>query len=1038
MKQNKILIILSLLLLLSLPLASAGLLGDVWAWLFGEGVEPENLTITRGFDYDIICDGSECTSRIFSTIKYVPNSSGQMQDVEKILSLKDTNYFFATYKKQDSRYEIKITDFNYTSITAEFGVPSDYVGELDIPIKTNEIEKKRTSFIDKNEKKTFDIGIEDFNNFTLKYGFASSEIIINSTIQPSWNDTKCDDDGSSACNSAQSVMVVQKGGATHTFSLISFYLNLSTYSEMEITKAELTVRTNDGSTSDMLTDIYRVDDDWDEQVTTTATNSYDDSVIYNTSILRDTVEGLAIFEIKDLFQAWVNGSFINQGLRLNYSASASAGDTQFSSEQEAVSGLRPYIAVTFDTTTSTTSTTSTSVPFKSQIELTLNGPNENVTINQNEFVNISGRLIIPEPSPTDFIWLLIDGILITNSTSPVFNVTFPFILAGSRNVTLVYPGNLTYHSNGTQLFVDVVDSTLPIITMDTPIQDNLYTTTDQDINFTITELDANWTYYSLDNGTNNITITQNTTVTFPFGTNNLFLFHRDNSSNEDFAFTSFDILGFNSLNFTKDLGIDTNIDYLEFQRANFSLNVTQGTTNPSARLIFNNIAFNPDLTDIDNNQTYFSKLLALPEKIGTSLLNDTFKFHWNITWNGSLETNTSTEQITIWQRFLGSCGLTNTTSVNYTIQDEETGSEIINANYSMIFETLDNNDGIINSFNLSFTNSNSGQICISPEWANFTANVLIEYSSNSFDRRRYDLAKQIFDNSSRSVILNLLTEATSTEVTVNVRDQDDNNLEGYTIEFFRFIVSENNHRLVETGISDFEGKALFRLDKEPTYRAIISLNGVEVIRKDNIKIIGTNPELFFIIPILEESALSSITKLDNLTTSLLFNKTGIDNIVNLSFQDPDDLFGDVCLRIENFTIQDQTVITDSCSNSDDSSISFNMTNFFGSKYLASSYAFTKKSGTRLSIAQLEIDLRGKERLKFYGEDALIDDKVFFTLAIVGTMGGIGLSTGNTAITIIMSIFGLLIAFWLQLTAFSSVAIISVVVMGLFLLYMVKA
>ncbi len=1040
--KGKVIVIFGILLVALMPLASAGLLGDVWAWLFGEaeqpeGINPEDFTNMKSANSERICEGTKCETRLYSGIQYV-DDNGEWKKPKKVKSLKDKKEYNITYIKLDPLYIIKVLDYNYTSITAEFSVSNDYDGSLiDIPIKINDIEIDTTTLTNKNDKyeSTYPI---DFNNFNLTFGFASTTITIAATDPTtSWLDEYCTIGGS--CTTTNQELFTGNNSANWYFTYVNFIVNES-FTDKAIENAEIWFKS--GTIDIQLEMIVLRSTSNDTGDTAHATNR---SVIYNTSKMAAVGELFAM-NITTLFQSWANGTFDKQGLIINVSNDIDTfNDISWFHSDNSI-GSEPYVVISFDTTTTTLSTsstttssttTTTSVPgLTSEVNLYLNSTQGNVTVNISEVINITGYLITP-PSLIDYLWVKIDGILIQNNTGVLENLTQSFTKAGSKNVSLGWSDNATYSIDVEEWWIDVVDTTNPIIIMDSPIQANIYTTVDQDINYTLTELDANRTYYSLDNGTTNVTIAGNTTVTFPFGLNNLFLFHMDNSSNEDNDFVSFNVVGFNSLNYTKDLGIDTNIDYLEFEKTNFSLNVTPGSTSPTARLIFNNIAFNSDLTDIDGNQTYFSRLLALPETIDTSLLNNTFKFSWNITWNGSLETNTTTEQITIWRRFLGTCDLTNTTTVNFTIQDEETSTEIIEANYSLILKTLQDDSTIISEFNLSFIDSNSAEICISPSWGNFTVDVLVEYSASTYDQRRYELANQIFDNSSRNVILNLLLGSTSTEVTVNVRDQDDNNLEGYTIEFFRFIVSENRYDLVETAVSDFEGKALFRLDKEPTYRGIISLNGVEVIRKDNIKIIGTNPELFFIIPIFGETPVSAIDSLDNLTYSLLFNKTGIDDWVNFTFEDPNDLFEDLCLRIVNFTVQDTTTITDSCSNSDDSSINFNMTAFFGSNYLVTSYAILSSGDPVVTLAQLEIDLRGEERLKFYGDDSLIDDKVFFTLAIVGTMGGIGLSTGNPAITIIMSIFGLLIAFWLKLTAFSTVAIISVVVMGGFLIYLLK-
>lgn len=626
-----------------------------------------------------------------------------------------------------------------------------------------------------------------------------------------------------------------------------------------------------------------------------------------------------------------------------------------------------------------------------------------------------------------------------NATTANETVTVTAISDDTYEWNCLYTNNNSASAFATSNFTVIIDSTTPTVIIDVPGNNQIFLSTSLSINFTASDDNRDSCEYSLNGGTTNVSLDtcSNNTFTGVAGDNTLDIYVDDTAGNRATNQSNFTIL--ESSNFRGDLNI------LEADETIFSLHIVNGTSN----LLRGNLVYNETPIDTTPIITSNGSGVFLNVTLTTPVVNDLVtrfinqSFFWNVTFQRGVENTTVTttrDNQTVYQKFLGNCETvaTSTLNRNFTIRDEVTNT-LQTGTFNHIYKPLSFNDVVLRTYNFTDSSQSSSEVCIFPVWANFTADTQVHYSINSsFDERDFLFDALRFSNASIDITLLLLEGGASTDVIINVRDQNDNALEGYGVEAYRFDTGNATFQLVDSGLTDFSGKTLFKLDNSLTYRFIISLDGVEKLRNDNVKIIGAVPELFFVVPIGIDTPIKVIDDSIDIVTSLLFNITGVDNAVNFTWNDSGNKFSQFCLVITNFTSTDSTEIFNACKLSNDDRIGFDMTNFFNSTYLAVSYATSQSGGVRVDLETLEVNLKGLDRLRFYGDESLVNDNLFFAFITVAVIGGIGWTTGNPAVAVFMTIVGVMIVFFMQLTLFSATAVIALAVLGGIVMYALKS
>ncbi len=601
----------------------------------------------------------------------------------------------------------------------------------------------------------------------------------------------------------------------------------------------------------------------------------------------------------------------------------------------------------------------------------------------------------------------------------------------------VYQWNCEYHTNNTQQSQSTnnsltIDSIFPSIVITEP--NGIFINTSIDINVTINDTNLNTCKYTIDGGLTNTTLVDcaNTTFLSAPGFFTFTLYANDTVGQESSNTTSYVGLGEPFLTFLNQS--------LEVDNQNFSLTIVNGSAKIIESLFVYNGTTQGDIVTRSNGTS-----ISINATITTSNENSSARFsnnslQFNVTFqylgeNATVVTDLANQ--TLYQRYLDDCqqGVTTQLSANYTIQDEET-NETLAGTYSHLYSTLSSTQNIIRTFNFTDTNAGSSAVCIFPVWGNFTVNTRVAYSFNdSYNGREFVVGADRFDNFTRDIILRLLNTGAATDVTAIVRDQNDNNLEGYTIEVFKFNIVTNAFDFIDSGITDFAGRTLFQLDNSQTYRFIISLNGVEALRKDNIQIIGLAPELFFIVTLGEKEPITSTLEAFNFTYNLVFNQSGGHNL-SLAFTDLGGTASSVCLVVENITLGNNQEIFNQCSTADFAQLNFTML-LLNESYMGRAYMVSNFDNSVNQLGQIFIDLRAKIKLKFFGGDDSNNDRIFYSLMIIMLLAGIGASTGNPVITIVLTLIGVVAAWMIGFMPITIAGLMGIIVVGGFIIFMMK-
>lgn len=602
-----------------------------------------------------------------------------------------------------------------------------------------------------------------------------------------------------------------------------------------------------------------------------------------------------------------------------------------------------------------------------------------------------------------------------------------------------YVNNVSETGFASSNFTFTVDTIIPSVSIELPT--SVYTSTaSTPLNYTANDTNINACWYSLDGGGTNNTITScaNTTFTSSSGDNVLDLWVNDSAGNLIRNQTNFTVIGTPvSFNITQNV--------LELEESAFAVYITNGSaTFSSAELFYNGTSY--DYTASSNNGSgVFLNRTITTLKTG-NLTGDrqvNYTFYWNITWlyNGIYTSVQTPQEInqSVHQKYVDECdgGETTTIAVNYSVRDEDSNAAL-SANFSHLYSPLSYLNNELRTHNYSEFATYGSAMCIAPAWANFSVNTFLEYSINStYDTRQYVFDNQTFDNSSRTVTLLLLNSGSSTDVTVNVRDQNDNNLEGYTVSAYKFNVDTNDYDFVQSGITDFAGQTLFQLDSALTYRFIITLEGDEVLREDNIKLIGTSPELYFTVTIGAVSPGEAVQDTYDFDSTLIFNATGGDDYnISFTWNDSGSSYSSVCLRVNNDTASDTTEMYNACSTLSAGFLNFSLHENKEGHFVARSYGTSNIDVSTQYFDVLYVHLNVTD-LTIYGQDADVNDGLFFTSLIVLTMGGMGLATGNPAVMILLVILGVGISTILGFLSLTKAGIMAIIAIGGFVIYKLR-
>jgi len=448
----------------------------------------------------------------------------------------------------------------------------------------------------------------------------------------------------------------------------------------------------------------------------------------------------------------------------------------------------------------------------------------------------------------------------------------------------------------------------------------------------------------------------------------------------------------------------------------YLLNVTMNTsyyTTANATLYWNNTAYPATATNTSTH-FFFNTSVTIPP-----LMNDTnVTYYWNY-YLGTTEFNTSEENTTVYSPRISNCTAYPTQWVKYLIKDE-TFETLLNG--SITFQFTYSNGAYSNNYNGLMSGNTTFPICMYPSWGNFSTNATIQYQTTEagYTSREYQTTGFGVYESNRTVDLFLLEGAT--DITFHIIDDADNNLQGVTVEAYRYRIATDTDVLVETEATDAEGKVILNLASGTTFYSfkIYDTNGTLRISTARFKLFSTNYE--YIIQTGRANPLASRLKLfANLEDSLTYDT--VTRVINYTYNYSGGSPDQWCLTVTG----NGTQWNYQCLNTSSGSFNYTITEL-NITYLATVQAVTADQPT--VVNQLGIDTNTPLKDIFGSTNTL-----FIALIIFLVVSLLGLVNANIAIVlslisiVIMSLFSLIPLSWGWL--------VGIIILGLAMLWVVN-
>lgn len=239
----------------------------------------------------------------------------------------------------------------------------------------------------------------------------------------------------------------------------------------------------------------------------------------------------------------------------------------------------------------------------------------------------------------------------------------------------------------------------------------------------------------------------------------------------------------------------------------YTLNISVDSTQinfASATLYYDGTAYATTSAQT-GNEYIFSTTIEVPTV--TSVTNKSFYFTVFLSDTTISEySNTSLYNQTVSPINFSICG-TGARAVNYTIYDEDTLSPIT-ADFDGQFYYSLNETLTTKNYSYSSTGASSYTFCINTN-ATYYVNALIELSKTGYTTRLYQLANEQYNNVTTNRSLYLLNENSSSDVVIQLKDEGQQALSGYTVKIYRNFPT--GYQMVEEKVTDQFGEFVSRL-----------------------------------------------------------------------------------------------------------------------------------------------------------------------------------------------------------------------------------
>lgn len=444
----------------------------------------------------------------------------------------------------------------------------------------------------------------------------------------------------------------------------------------------------------------------------------------------------------------------------------------------------------------------------------------------------------------------------------------------------------------------------------------------------------------------------------------------------------------------------------------FNITVKDGNTTPTVSFHYNGTP--KTLTETISDQVYsYSVSVEHIEVAG-----DITTYPINLTWfynatDGTFESKKESITIndTVYKILIDGCTTAVNQTINFTIRDLATNLSITDYDFEGIFRVWDvSNTNFVRNYTFDVnTISTSNKMCMFPPNKTFRADYETLFTATNYEDLRFSAYNVNISATPIYHYLYMTNSSTSTTITIQVVDENDNELEGYIVEAYRYFLGGDEFDIVGSEITGSDGRISFNLDVDLyQYKfEVKNSNNTLVYTAGKQKLTQTEYTFRIVVGVLPEFIQQKMYSLDITLTAdrtannftvvwndidwaasqirMIVYKTNLTNITD----DSDLLYNETSTSASgrlNYTISDDT------------------TNL-SVVYTATVWVLSKDDGNEYSFDSKSIDYQ--KAWDIFGSN----ESLLATFLYVGTMIFVGISVGPV-IGILLTIFSMFTAFFL--------------------------
>jgi len=348
-----------------------------------------------------------------------------------------------------------------------------------------------------------------------------------------------------------------------------------------------------------------------------------------------------------------------------------------------------------------------------------------------------------------------------------------------------------------------------------------------------------------------------------------------------------------------------------------------------------------------------------------------------------------------------------TNTIAFTIKDEDTNTQITWDNITL--ELI----GSLQAYNFTTTTGNYTATLLNPQ------SYTIRYYGTKYAERFYYFT---LDNRTyNSLTLYAINNTLKSNVTINVIDEDANNLENAKVEALKYYLSSNSYVVQEIGTTDVNGNTILSLTKnDEFYKFIVLYNDVVVKTTTPAYVTGD----FTIQVVIGGTTASNFYQWGSISSDLSFNR-GSNNF-RLDYVDASGLSTQICMDLYQWIAGEKSLINNSCSTSSTGTILIGVTPSNGTTYEAVS-KYVDSNGDTTQLSRLSYTYPVTD---VFGTTGVVM-QVFLTMVLVL------LTAWNLPLSVLMIPISLVIGNALRFNLLGWETIVGVFVMSLILLFIIR-